>query len=59
MKDKNIIQQVYQNKYTSQKMVTIPKNTDIEVGDHVLIQKIKIKRSEKNVEKKEGLVSPN
>lgn len=35
-----IIKKVFQSKYTGQKSVTIPKNSDIEEGDYVKITKV-------------------
>lgn len=36
----NIIQKVWKNKSNNQKLVTIPKNSNIEAGDYVKIKKI-------------------
>ena len=36
-----IIQKVMQNKHTKQKTVTIPKDSEINKGDYVMINKIK------------------
>ena len=39
---KIIIMRVRTNKRTKQKTITIPKNCDIEEGDYVKVQKVKI-----------------
>lgn len=39
--DKTIIKKVYINKESKQKLITIPKDSDIEEGDYVQIYKIK------------------
>ena len=38
-----IIQKVWENKSNKQKAVTIPKDSGIEKGDHVIIRKVQIK----------------
>ena len=38
--DKKIIKQVYENKKSKQKLVTIPKKSDIEEGDYVEVKKV-------------------
>ncbi len=40
---KDIIARVFLNKANSQKLVTIPKDSDIKAGDFVKIQKVEIK----------------
>jgi len=40
---KEIIQRVRINQYNKQKLITIPKDCDIEEGDYVLIKKVVIK----------------
>lgn len=37
---KDIINKVWKNKFTNQKAVTIPKESDIEAGDYVSIKKV-------------------
>jgi hypothetical protein len=37
---KDIIQKVWKNKGANQKLVTIPKDCDIEEGDYVSIKKV-------------------
>ncbi len=39
IKNKNIIQKVWKNKGANQKLVTIPKDSDIEEGDYVQVIK--------------------
>lgn len=46
-KTQNIIRIVYKNKYNGQKLVTIPKGSDIEVGDAVQIIKLEVKQNDK------------
>ena len=43
MKDKNIIVKVYINQSNGQKLVTVPKDSGIEDGDFVRIEKVKMK----------------
>jgi hypothetical protein len=40
-KEKTIIMKVWKNKLKNQKMITIPKDCDIEEGDYVKIIKVK------------------
>lgn len=35
-----IIKQVWVNKSTNQKMITVPKDCDIEAGDYVILKKV-------------------
>ena len=39
---KQIIRKVWKNKGNNQKLVTIPKDSDIEEGDYIRIEKISI-----------------
>jgi len=39
----DIIQKVWRNKGNNQKLVTIPRNSDIKDGDYVIIKKIENK----------------
>jgi len=41
-KDKKIIMKVWKNKANDQKLITIPKDCDIEEGDYVEIKKMKM-----------------
>lgn len=43
MPKKNIIAKVFMNKTISQKLVTIPKESDINDGDYVRITKVEVK----------------
>ncbi len=36
----NIIQKVWSNKYNGQKLITIPKNSNVEIGDWVQVLKL-------------------
>lgn len=38
---KRIIRKVWKNKNTNQKIITIPKDSDIQEGDYVEIKKVK------------------
>ena len=42
-----IIQKVWENKKTKQKLITIPKSSDIKRGDYVSIEKIEAKDAKK------------
>ena len=42
MEEQNIIQKVWKNKGNNQKLVTIPKDSEIEEGDYVKIKKVNI-----------------
>jgi len=37
-----VIRRVYENKSTGQKLVTIPKDSDIQVGDYVKLEKVNV-----------------
>ena len=37
-----IIKKVYMNKNTKQKLITIPKDCDLEAGDYVSVKKVKL-----------------
>ena len=37
---KQIIKQVWENKHTKQKYITIPKDSKIESGDYVVVKKL-------------------
>lgn len=39
--NKKVIMRVWRNKFNKQKLVTIPKDCDIEEGDYVKISKVK------------------
>jgi len=41
MVDKKIIGKVWKNKGNGQKLITIPKDCDIEEGDYVKVEKVK------------------
>lgn len=41
MKQKRVIMKVWKNRIKNQKLVTIPKDCDIEEGDYVEIKKVK------------------
>ena len=43
MKDKNIIVKVYTNQSNGQKLATIPKDSDIDDGDFIKIEKVRMK----------------
>lgn len=43
MKNKKLILKVFETKYNKQKYVTIPKKSEIEAGDYVVILKLKVK----------------
>lgn len=43
MENKRIIQKVWKNKKINQKLITIPKNSDIDEGDYVEVIKRAIK----------------
>jgi len=43
VKEMDIIQKVWRNKGNNQKLVTIPRNSDIKDGDYVIIKKIENK----------------
>ena len=38
--NKKLIKQVWMNKHNKQKLVTIPKSSEIEEGDYVSIEKV-------------------
>lgn len=40
-KTKKIIRKVWKNKSNNQKLITIPKNSNIEEGDYVEVKKVK------------------
>jgi len=40
MEDKRVIQKVWKNKKNNQKLVTIPKDSEINEGDYVEIRKV-------------------
>ena len=39
--EKKLIVKVYKNKKSNQKLITIPKNSEIKCGDYVEVKKIK------------------
>lgn len=43
-----IIKKVWVNKYNNQKLITIPKDSNIEPGDYVQINKVKKEDTNKN-----------
>lgn len=45
-----LVKIVYENKHNGQKLVTIPKDSDIEVGDAVQITKMEVKQNERTNE---------
>ncbi len=48
----DIIRKVWGNKAIKQKLITIPKDADIEVGDYVSVEKIIVKKTLKGGKKK-------
>ena len=52
MKDKNVIVKVCENKANKQRFVTIPRNSDIKVGDIVFVTKMNMEEMRKNAIKK-------
>ena len=41
MKSKRVIMKVWKNRIKNQKLITIPKDCDIEEGDYVEVKKVK------------------
>jgi len=46
-----IIRKVWKNNQTQQKLITIPKDSDIEDGDYVQVTKIKVVETKVSTEK--------
>lgn len=43
MKTPKIIRRVYENKANKQKLITIPKHSDIKTNDYVQVKKVQVK----------------